>query len=885
MRPGRAHVSEILALGKQPGDIAARPRVWRDGGGAPPTVDASAQNRVAEGGHGRCWTGGVDLLAPMAAAWVVGLLAGPLLPDGVWRPVAGLAVLGTGLAVAVVGRQASGERLERWGGLGLAFLALGAGLAMAREPPPVPEVPRGLARVTARVLASDAAGERSRALLRVEHGQRMEDGAPVPPGALVRVYGRRMVPGARVGVLLRLEPHTPFRNPSPHPELPAADPVAARAGVPGASPVRMLEPPSLPRRALEWARDGVRARLHRTLSDDVSGVARALVLGEGRAVRPSERQAVRDAGLSHVLAVSGLHVAIVAGMIVWLVGRAWLRVPALALRLEARRVAAAVGIPAALGFAAFAGGAPSAWRAAVTASLGWALIALGRRPRATRVLGLAVLVLAATAPSQAHRPGFLLSVAATVALVTSPPIDSPWRSVFVLSARAMVGTAPLVLWWFGSVPVIGLLGNVVLVPVGSLLLVPLAVIHAAAAVATPFDMLTAPVLTVVARGFVQACEVLSLVSWGRGLPPPSVLQGLTLAAACTALLFTRRWVPRALVITATVASLLAAEVWLRHAEQPRDMLRVTFLDVGQGDAALVDLPDGRAMLVDAGGVLRGPDPGARALLPLLRARRRQRVDLVVITHPHPDHYGGLEALLDEVDIGEAWAIRQSDVEDPDGPATGMLRALRARGTRLVRPDALCDGTRPYGGADLDVLWPCPGYDAGLDPNDNSIVVRLTYGRVVILFTGDVEELAEATLARCAGSALRAHVLKVGHHGSRTSSTDPFLDAVRPRWAVVSAGRHNQFGHPHPEVVARYRERGVPLARTDRMGAVVLETDGRTMDLRTWRGDRWTTTVRQSARVRTQPLKCSSADVSAVAPPGPTSEQLTSTPTTRSPMSR
>ncbi len=261
------------------------------------------------------------------------------------------------------------------------------------------------------------------------------------------------------------------------------------------------------------------------------------------------------------------------------------------------------------------------------------------------------------------------------------------------------------------------------------------------------------------------------------------------------------------------------------------MLRITMLDVGQGDGALVDLPNGELLLVDAGG--GRPDPGARALVPLLRARRRSVVDLAVLTHPHPDHYGGLRALRESMPVGELWDSGQAEAESPHGPVARLLRSARRTAGRVRLAEAVCHRPRRYGGAELEVLWPCPGYDPGYDPNDNSIVLRLSYGERRFLFTGDIEELAEHALVE-RGEDLSADWLKVPHHGSRTSSTDAFLDAVRPRLAAVSCGRRNRFGHPHPEVTARYDARGIPLFRTDREGGLVFESDGRTIRARTTR---------------------------------------------------
>lgn len=260
------------------------------------------------------------------------------------------------------------------------------------------------------------------------------------------------------------------------------------------------------------------------------------------------------------------------------------------------------------------------------------------------------------------------------------------------------------------------------------------------------------------------------------------------------------------------------------------MLRVTFLDVGQGDGCVIEGPTDRVVVVDGGGGAgenNGGDPGARVVVPYLRARGINTVDLVVATHPHDDHVQGLIAVADRLRVRQAL---DGDYPDPPSPTYRRWRAhLAGRGVPVAcarRGQKIDLG----GGATITVLGPPPRVLGGRSPeNNHSIVLRVAFGRAAVLLTGDAESEAEADLlARGYGPNLRADVLKVAHHGSRWSSTAPFLNAVRPRIAVISCGRRNVFGHPHRETLARLAQQHVRVFRTDQNGAVTMETDGRTI---------------------------------------------------------
>jgi competence protein ComEC len=274
------------------------------------------------------------------------------------------------------------------------------------------------------------------------------------------------------------------------------------------------------------------------------------------------------------------------------------------------------------------------------------------------------------------------------------------------------------------------------------------------------------------------------------------------------------------------------EVELHHVAKAPRALRITALDVGQGDANLVELPDGSAWLFDAGGMVGNPiDTGAAVVVPVLRAKRRTRLDVVVLTHPHPDHFGGLLAVLRAMEVGELWDSGQGETEGAGPAYAELLRFARAKGIPVRRPGELCGHPRVRGGATLELLAPCPGYVAGRGANDNSLVVKVRFGRRSALLMGDAEALEEADLVRRFGTALRADYLKAGHHGSRTSTGERLLAVVEPSWASLSSGVRNRFGHPHLPTLARLESAKVNVARLDRSGSFEWNTDGERVETR------------------------------------------------------
>ncbi|WP_437589153.1 DNA internalization-related competence protein ComEC/Rec2 [Sorangium sp. So ce1000] len=676
------------------------------------------------------------------------------------------------------------------------------------------------------------------------------------PGPLrARLYGAPLdlARGDRLEVVVDLAPIHLFRNEG----LRDATAAVARSGIVASGTIVEARRTSEGRgigAAVDRARAFVRGRIEATFHPDAVALGRALVLGETD-LAPEDQDAFRESGLAHLLAVSGTHLVLAVAGFAAALRAILVRVGPIAARWDAGRVTAALCVPAAWLYADFAGGGGSAMRAAAMLSCAMGARLLGLRPVGVRCFALSLAGAAAADPLVACDLSFGLSAAATAGLLwlqrplaallvpgegergaseaeSGPGGSSPRELVrkvlapLATTLAAMFGCAPLLLMNSETFPLLGVAANVVAAPLGELAALPFCLAHAVLSWAPPVERGCA----LVGSGALLAVRAVARASAETGvvlrLPEPSPAQLAALAAAIALAWAAERRGRRLGALAAGAAAWLLLEVVATRAGAPRGVLRVNVLDVGQGDALLIDLPEGGAMLVDAGGFVGSPvDTGARVLRPLLRSRRRARLDVVVLSHPHPDHFGGLPATVEGVEVGELWDTGQGEAEGAGPVYAGLLSDLRRRGVPVVRPASLCGRPRVLSGATIEVLAPCPELDPDRGANDNSFVVRITYGARSALLVGDAEHEAEDALVARYGAALRADLLKVGHHGSRTSTGAALLAAVDPSIAAVSSGVRNRFGHPSPEVLSRLSARGVAIARTDRGGALTWETDG------------------------------------------------------------
>ncbi len=599
-----------------------------------------------------------------------------------------------------------------------------------------------------------------------------------------------------------------------------------------------------------------------------AAITKEMVLGVRGMLPPPVREAFNASGTVHLLSVSGFHVAAVYGAIFLLLR--WL-FKQLRFRLLGRfsggprpsKLAAVSALAVVLGYACFitfdglidlVDPNFPAMRSTIMITTFVLAYLIDRDGDAVNITLLAALLLLALSPFALFGIGFQLSFVGILTILyahrflyplggdtadqgpsrTSVARLQRWvRDVVMISTFASLGTTPLILYHFERLPLIAPLANIIVAPFASMA-VPTALV---ACLTTQILQPLGTILLVLTGGMVSSMYAVIRLFATLPYAAPHIgavsLPVVVLAYATLLLLpYSRR---HYLARWGTVGGTILVSLWLTWPwlfPAGRGQLQVTFLDVGQGDASFIRFPQGGTMLIDGGGSYRDDvDLGALVVAPFLWHTRVRRVDYLVATHPQADHAKGLLFPLRNFPVQQFWdngarvySKWYSDLRR-EAENRGLYRDVMADSPGAIMVDGVhLEQRHPMATFQPQLKRHGNGSREEAGDNNRSLVLKLTYGAVSVLFTGDIEREAESFMLQ-SGQDLRATILKVPHHGSRTSSTEAFVRAVNPRVAVISVQRDSRFGHPHPDVVERYTTLGAHIFRTDAHGAITIRTDG------------------------------------------------------------
>lgn len=583
---------------------------------------------------------------------------------------------------------------------------------------------------------------------------------------------------------------------------------------------------------LDSAREHASRSIDATFGGDAP-MARALLIADQHRIPPEMRDRYARAGMVHMLSISGLHVAIIAGAVVLLLEA--VRLPRTAASLLAVAITAVyvaiIGAPAPAVRSAVMLGGVAASRATQRPTSPWAGLALG---------AFAPLV----EPRTVLNLGYQLSVVGIAGLIASASLAkrllasrlAGWRlritKELLTSLVATVVTAPIIAWYFGRISLIAPVANLAAGPVISVLQ-PLLFLALVAAPIAPLASFFADAAHPLLVLFDRIAAIAAGVPGASAAVIPSLFTVVAGGGAVVSFTIAvgSRYPARAVIAG---ASFICAIAWAPALPLPYGGgVEMHVLDVGQGDAILVRTDRGRWIIFDAGRSWRTGDAGRSTIIPYIRSRGGD-VAAFVLSHAHSDHAGGAESVLRSLGPDEFW-----DSAFPQGSAVyeTTLRAARESDVEWNRVQA--GGSMIVDGVAVRFLAPDSLWTASLsDPNEASTVALVQYGSARFLLVGDAEQAEEGWLLSRARRDLPADVLKVGHHGSSTSSSDAFLSAVNPRLAIISVGADNLYGHPSADVLAGLGRVGATVLRTDESGTIVVRSNGVRIWAENSAGERW-----------------------------------------------
>ena len=700
--------------------------------------------------------------------------------------------------------------------------------------------------------------ETTSAVVRVDRLHGLESEKAVGEKIRITIYkpDTALAPGDRILFPARLRAFNNFNNPGRYDYVLAMKirGLSCAASVTDGRRIVPLGKGDLgfPFELIERARKPVREFFAERLSPRNQALFQALILGEQEGVRRDLRELFTITGLGHVLSVSGLHVALVAWFSFALIKRALSLSYQLALRIDLRKTSALFTSIPVVAYTCLAGFQVPSQRSMMTVLVFLFSMILGREKDVWSTLALAALVVLAADPHSIFAISFQLSFLAVVGILwLAPGIFSVisfqssdirkgvlyrfyvyFCGLSSVTISAMLFLLPVTSYYFHRVSLVSLLANMTALPVMGVCILPIGLL--AAACLPLSQALANSILAVASWGLdrmMDYVEYWSRFSWTEvQVFRPNFMEILLFYGFLFCLLSLKhlRWARLGFVF---VLLILAGDVsyWI-YRTHFNPSLKITYLDVGQGNAALIQFPGSERMLIDGGGFPGSDfDIGEMVVAPFLLRSKILRIDTLVMTHPDADHLSGLLYIADHFGPKEFW-YNGEKVESPEFQE--LMGLLAAKGIRRKTPADFKEG-RGIAGATFEILHPGEGV-MSRKSNDNSLVLRMSCGGTSFLFTGDLESAGERMLVSRRGAQLKTDVLLVPHHGSNSSSSKAFLEAVSPQLCVISSGKGNPFGFPSEDVLGRLRGQGCRILRVDEVGAIEVSAEQGGFQIRSFR---------------------------------------------------
>jgi competence protein ComEC len=610
---------------------------------------------------------------------------------------------------------------------------------------------------------------------------------------------------------------------------------------------------------VESWRDHIRDFLEREARPLTAGIFKALVLGEQGDIPEEVKEHFIVTGIAHLLAISGDHLGIVAllsfSLLIWILKRSEF----LLLTIDVKKWAAALTLPCLLLYTFIAGGGISVIRATIMVITFFLSILFNRERNLLHTLALAAFLILIFSPPSLFDVSFQLSFIAVLSILYLVPRilkSLKWEDIFFLpniswkknilkyillsflvTGVAILGTAPLVALHFNRFSLIGFFTNLFFIPWVGFIIVPLSLI------ASLFSFFFSPlaILLIHINNWI-ALILLKVVAFFASIPHASLFVSTPIVFEIILfylLLFSVIHLQKGKKIRYLFVGLCLVFVfdltfWNLKDSFQKD-LRLTFIDVGQGDSILIEFPRGKKMLIDGGGLYEDHfDIGKNVIAPFLWKKKIRKIDTLVLTHPDPDHLKGLNFIASQFSIGQFWDNGSQTESEP------YLQLREILNEKEIQTQSIYEETPPQivNGVAISFLNPpAPNKIQRRDRNlwnlnNSSLVMKLRFKNVSILLTGDIEKEAEEQILK-KGFPLKADILKIPHHGSSSSSSPLFLNKVNPTYAILSVGERNIGKLPHPEVLRRYEQLGSRIFRTDRHGAITVVTDGEAIEVKTF----------------------------------------------------